>query len=364
MEDLKNIIESLLFVSDTPLTIERFKDVLETVDTKTIRQALQELSQEYESRQGSISLKEVAGGFQIRTRPEYHDWIKRLLKPSPHRLSKAALETLSIIAYKQPIIRSDVEHLRGVDCGGVLRVLMEKKLIRTLGRKEIPGRPLIYATTKRFLEVFDLKDLKDLPTPKEIEAIGDLPFPDEGSLPEGEKAPQDQPDNETTTTKETNVSPIDPQNDQNEPPVDPPSSPTPSPVLTDENRAPAVDQDRPLPNEKPAPGGDKNTLEIEAIGDPPFSDESTPPDEEGAPQNQTDHEAAPTNETNVSPIVPQNDQIEPPVDPSSSPAPSPAMTDENRAPAEDQDGPMSDELPTPDGDESTLEKEDNTSSTK
>jgi segregation and condensation protein B len=92
-----------------------------------------------------------------------------LIEPSPVRLSKAALETLAIIAYKQPVIRSDVEHIRGVDCGGVLRALLERQLIRVLGRKEIPGRPLIYATTKKFLEVFDLKDLKDLPSPKEIE---------------------------------------------------------------------------------------------------------------------------------------------------------------------------------------------------
>jgi segregation and condensation protein B len=95
-----------------------------------------------------------------------------LIQPKPLRLSKPALETLVIIAYKQPIIRSDVEHIRGVDCGGVLRVLLERKLIRVLGRKEIAGRPLIYATTKRFLEVFDLKSLRDLPTPKEIEELG------------------------------------------------------------------------------------------------------------------------------------------------------------------------------------------------
>ena len=117
-------------------------------------------------------LNQVAGGYQIRTRPEYMEWIKRLLQPKPLRLSKAALETLAIIAYKQPVIRSDVEHIRGVDCGGVLRVLLERKFIRVLGRKEIAGRPLIYATTKRFLEVFDLKNLKDLPTPKEIEEFG------------------------------------------------------------------------------------------------------------------------------------------------------------------------------------------------
>jgi segregation and condensation protein B len=117
-------------------------------------------------------LKEVAGGYQFRTRPEHTEWIKKLIQPRPPRLSKAALETLAIIAYKQPLIRSDIEHIRGVDCGGVIRALLERKLIRVLGRKEIPGRPLIYATTKRFLEVFDLKDLKDLPTPKEIDEMG------------------------------------------------------------------------------------------------------------------------------------------------------------------------------------------------
>jgi segregation and condensation protein B len=175
MNGLKNIIESLLFVAEAPVALERFKEVLETEDTKEIRHALQQLSEEYDLRKGGIFLSEVAGGYQIRTRPEYHEYVKRFLKPSPHRLSNAALETLAIIAYKQPIIRSDIEHLRGVDCGGVLRVLMEKKLIRVLGRKEIPGRPLIYATTKHFLEVFELKNLKDLPSPKEIEKHSDLP---------------------------------------------------------------------------------------------------------------------------------------------------------------------------------------------
>lgn len=171
MEKLKEIIESLLFVAETALTIERIKQVT-TADAKEIRDALQALSDEYESRQGGFYLAEVAGGYQIRTRPEYNEWIKRLIQPNPPRMSKAALETLAIIAYKQPIIRSDIEYIRGVDCGGILRLLLERKFLRVLGRKEIPGRPLIYATTKQFLEVFDLKDLKDLPTPKEIESFG------------------------------------------------------------------------------------------------------------------------------------------------------------------------------------------------
>ena len=172
MENIKYIIESLLFVADEPLTMDRFKRIITQAETPEIRQALTALASEYEARPGGFFLDEVAGGYQIRTRPEYTEWIKKLVQPKPLRLSKAALETLVIIAYKQPIIRSDIEHLRGVDCGGVLRVLMERKLIRVLGRREIAGRPLIYATTKHFLEVFDLKTLRDLPTPKEIEELG------------------------------------------------------------------------------------------------------------------------------------------------------------------------------------------------
>ncbi len=170
--NLKSIIESLVFVSETPLSLNRLKAILGDVDLRDIRLALAELKGEYEDRQGGFTLQEVAGGYQFRTRSAYSDWIKKLLKPSPTRLSRAALETLAIIAYKQPIIRADVEHIRGVDSGGVLRLLLEKKLIRVLGRKDIPGRPMIYGTTKDFLEIFNLKDLSELPSPKEITSLG------------------------------------------------------------------------------------------------------------------------------------------------------------------------------------------------
>jgi segregation and condensation protein B len=200
-ENIKYIIESLLFVSEGPITIERIREVVEVGDRQMIRDALSELSEEYETRKGGFLLSEVAGGYQIRTRPEYNEYIKRLIQPPPVRLSKAALETLAIIAYRQPLLRSDIEHLRGVDCGGVLRMLLERKLVRTLGRKEIPGRPLIYGTTRQFLEVFELKDLKELPTPKEIVELGsaledmvdleDAPKAPEAGEPE-EQEPQDQ----------------------------------------------------------------------------------------------------------------------------------------------------------------------------
>ncbi|HSO19018.1 MAG TPA: SMC-Scp complex subunit ScpB [Desulfosarcina sp.] len=171
-DELKHIIESLLFVSDAPLTMDHLKGILEGEETAAIREAVDALIVEYAQRDGGYVLKQVAGGYQFRTQGRYNEWIKRLVKPNAPRLSRAALETLAIVAYNQPIIRSDIEHIRGVDSGGVLRMLMERKLIRVLGRKEIPGRPLIYATAKHFLDVFELKDLKDLPTPKEIEELG------------------------------------------------------------------------------------------------------------------------------------------------------------------------------------------------
>jgi segregation and condensation protein B len=182
MDDLKNIVETLLFVAEEPLAAERIKKLLVQPETAEIHAALEALQADYAARRGGFYLTEVAGGFQFRTRPEYNGWVRRLLDPRPVRLSKAALETLAIIAYKQPVIRADVEHIRGVDCGGVLRQLLERKLVRVLGRREIPGRPLVYATTKKFLETFDLKDLKDLPTPKEIEEFGKTPLEGIGNI--------------------------------------------------------------------------------------------------------------------------------------------------------------------------------------
>ena len=223
MDDIKNIIESLLFVADEPLSIDRFKNIIGQAETKEIRQALEELGADYETRQGGFYLNQVAGGYQIRTRSEYMQWIKRLLQPKPLRLSKAALETLAIIAYKQPVIRSDVEHIRGVDCGGVLRVLLERKFIRVLGRREIPGRPLIYATTKRFLEVFDLKNLKDLPTPKEIEEFGSaLSENMDAAADDAQGEPESPPEEAPETASETVESGASAENQETSTEVDEP----------------------------------------------------------------------------------------------------------------------------------------------
>jgi len=180
MDNLKAIVESLLFASDTPITIDRIKSVLEVTDRKAIREALTSLVEEYESIKHGFFLTEVAGGFQFRTRPEFREWIRRLKETRPARLSRVALETLAIIAYKQPVLRSDLEYLRGVDCGGTLRTLLERKLIRVLGRKNLPGRPIIYGTTKQFLELFDLKDLTGLPTLQDLKDLGET-WPNDSS---------------------------------------------------------------------------------------------------------------------------------------------------------------------------------------
>jgi segregation and condensation protein B len=169
-EDLKAIIESLIFVSEGPISLDQLMRLLPEFEADAVRKAVSGLKEAYETGNQGFCLKEVAGGLQFRTRSQYQKWIARIKQPVQQKISRAALETLAIIAYKQPIIRSEIEQIRGVDSGGVLRFLLEKNLIRILGRKEIPGKPIIYATTKFFLEIFGLKALKDLPTPREIDA--------------------------------------------------------------------------------------------------------------------------------------------------------------------------------------------------
>ena len=168
-ENLKYIIESLLFVSDTPIMLRQIHNIMPDVSMSNIRKAVEELTHEYNERVGSFYLSNVAGGIQLRTRPGYREWIKRFIRSRPIRLSRAALEALAIVAYKQPVTRAEVDKIRGVDSGAIMRTLVENKLIRIIGRKEVAGRPMLYTTSRRFLEVFDLNDLKDLPAPDDLE---------------------------------------------------------------------------------------------------------------------------------------------------------------------------------------------------
>lgn len=171
MAELRAIIESLLFVSEVPLSLVKLKSILSMYTHAEITQALEELRQEYTGDQHGFFLAEVAQGYQFRSKPEYGEWIRKLKKITPTRLSQAALETLAIIAYKQPMVRSEIESIRGVDVGGILRLLLEKRLIKILGRKNVPGRPIIYGTTQRFLEFFSLKDISSLPTLEEVREL-------------------------------------------------------------------------------------------------------------------------------------------------------------------------------------------------
>jgi segregation and condensation protein B len=168
---LKSVIESLLFVVDHPLTLDKLCSILEEYERKVIAAAIDELLEDYRQGSRGIYLAEVAGGWQLRSRPENADYLRRLSRSRSYRFSQSSMETLAIVAYRQPITRAEVEYLRGVDSGGVLKTLLEKKLIRILGKKDIPGRPLIYGTSREFLETFNLKDLASLPTLKEVQEL-------------------------------------------------------------------------------------------------------------------------------------------------------------------------------------------------
>jgi segregation and condensation protein B len=173
MDETKAIIEGLIFASETPLSIDKIAEILpeRNLSRQEITAYMQELMTEYGVRCGGFCLHEVAGGYQFRTRPELSAWIAKLKGTRPAVLTTAALETLAIIAYRQPVVKAEVERLRGVDVSRPLRTLLEKRLVRMVGRKDVPGKPMIYGTTKKFLEVFSLKDLSELPTMGELKDL-------------------------------------------------------------------------------------------------------------------------------------------------------------------------------------------------
>lgn len=188
-EELKRVIESLLFVHEHPLTVDNIVKIVEDqAAKKEIKEILGELLAEYEGMGRSFQLVEVDGGYQFRTKAAYARWIKNLRKVKPARLSQSALETLAIVVYRQPIVRAEIEHIRGVDSGWVLNSLLEKGLIKILGRKEVAGRPLVYGSSRRFLEIFGLRDLSALPTLQELDALRDKGGAElqEGELPKEE----------------------------------------------------------------------------------------------------------------------------------------------------------------------------------
>ena len=190
--ELKAIVENILLAADHPVTVDDLRKVLVNGSEKTdLRTILEELADDYRSR--NLQIQEVAGGYQLCTRQEYTQWVRKFLKlDKTSKLSQPSLDTLSIIAYKQPLTRQEVEEIRGVDSSGVIKTLLERKIIGPAGRKKVPGRPIMYRTTQKFLEYFGLNDLSDLPTLEDFKdeilaeadsGQGEINFEDADSAP-------------------------------------------------------------------------------------------------------------------------------------------------------------------------------------
>lgn len=165
---VESVVEAVLFASDEPLSVERLANIVEAT-VKQVRQNIETLNNKYQANNNAFRIEQIAGGYQMLTLSPYNHWLKKLLRErSDNKLSPAALETLAIIAYKQPVMRADIEAIRGVTAGELIRGLMYKGLVKIVGRAEVLGRPMLYGTTKRFLEIFGLNSLKDLPKVEEL----------------------------------------------------------------------------------------------------------------------------------------------------------------------------------------------------
>lgn len=171
-DEVVGIVEAMLFAASEPVPVARLVQVLDGIERREVVAALRSLRDRFDADGSGLMLVEVAGGWQLRTRAEHAPWIRRLLGGRPPRLSRAMLETLAIVAYRQPCTRPEIEGIRGVDVGAVMATLVERRLVKILGRKEAPGRPILYGTTPEFLEVFGLPDLGALPRLKDL---GELP---------------------------------------------------------------------------------------------------------------------------------------------------------------------------------------------
>ncbi len=166
---LKHLVEALVFAAEKPVTLQRLRQLTRVSDVKKIEAALAEIAADYAER--GIVLQTVSGGYQFRTATQFSSWVQQLVAGRPVRLTRAQLETLAIVAYRQPITRPEIDEIRGVDSSNTLRVLAERSLVRILGKKEEVGRPLLYGTTKEFLDFFSLSDLRELPTLREYSEL-------------------------------------------------------------------------------------------------------------------------------------------------------------------------------------------------
>ena len=183
-QERQQILEALLLASAEPVTPARLARAIPESSAREVREEVAALTERSAQNGHGFRVEEVAGGYQLRTLPELAAFVQHLEPVPPLRMSRAALETLSIIAYKQPVTRAEIEHVRGVDAGPLLRGLLERRLVRSAGHREVPGRPILYATTPRFLEVFGLASLSDLPTLREIEELLRESTPEGVALPD------------------------------------------------------------------------------------------------------------------------------------------------------------------------------------
>jgi len=196
--ELAAVLEALLFVSPEPVPLSRLTTAIGHVSKAEVEQALMRLEQDLAQEGRGIQLVKLAGGYRLVTKAEYAPWLKRLDKAkAAQKLSRSALESLAIIAYKQPLVRAEIEEIRGVETSGVLRTLLERKLVRIVGRKEVPGRPIMYGTTKFFLEHFGLQDITQLPPLREFKELGEaeqalLPMQQEEPAVELQITPSDE----------------------------------------------------------------------------------------------------------------------------------------------------------------------------
>jgi segregation and condensation protein B len=184
----RTVVETLLFLAERPLGEEEIR-LATGLEPARVGKALDQLSGHYREGIAGIVLHEVAGGWQLRTSPDNADFARRFLRVKPQRLTRAALETLAIIAYRQPVTRPEIEEIRGVDCGAVVKALLERRLLKILGKKEEPGRPILYGTTREFLEFFALKDLASLPTLREFHELSEEHRDIVEKAPEPEREP-------------------------------------------------------------------------------------------------------------------------------------------------------------------------------
>lgn len=172
-EQKRRIAEAAILASPEPISPAAIAELIPRCNPSQVRALVKELNEEYVAQRRAFEIWEVAGGFQFRSLPEFAPYLRQLQKIRPLRLSQAALETLAVVAYRQPVTRAEVEHVRGVDVGAVLRSLLDRQLVRIAGHREVPGRPIVYATTRRFLEVFGLTKLSDLPALRDFAELAE-----------------------------------------------------------------------------------------------------------------------------------------------------------------------------------------------